>query len=172
MNEVDDLIIWLIGMSGSGKTTLGRKLYEARKSENKCTVFLDGDHVRDMLKNDVDHSIEGRYKNAERISHMCKYFDDEGIDVVAAVLSIFPEWQAWNRENFSEYFEIFLDVPMNILVQRDPKGLYKQAAAGELQNFVGFDIKFPKPENSDLIVSASDMRNGVEQTLRKIMERL
>ena len=166
------MIIWLIGMSGSGKTTLGNKVYQARKAENNCTVFLDGDHVRDMLRNDVDHTVEGRYKNAERISHICKYFDDEGIDVVAAVLSIFPEWQAWNRKNFKEYFEIFLDLPMEMLMERDPKGLYKQAAAGELANFVGFDIEFPRPKNADLIITADDRRDGVEPTFNKIMERL
>jgi len=166
------LIIWLIGMSGSGKTTLGKKIYQQRKAENKCTVFLDGDHVRDMLRNDINHTVEGRYKNAERISNMCKYFDKEGIDVVAAVLSIFPEWQAWNRQNFNEYFEIFLDVPMKILIERDPKGLYKQVEAGELDNFVGFDIEFPKPNKSDLIITANDMQKGVDYTYNKIMKML
>ena len=83
------MIVWLIGMSGSGKTTLGEKIYQARKARNKCTVFLDGDHVRDMLRGDTDYTVQGRYKNAERISHLYKFFDKEGIDVVAAVLSIF-----------------------------------------------------------------------------------
>ena len=159
-------------MSGSGKTTLGQKIYQARKANNKCTVFLDGDHVREMLRNDVDHTIQGRYKNAERISHICKFLDKENIDVVAAVLSIFPEWQAWNRENLNDYYEIFLDVPMSELIARDPKGLYKQAAAGKLQNFVGFDIAFPRPPNPDLVVTGDDMKDGIETTFNKIMKRI
>ena len=166
------MIVWLIGMSGSGKTTLGKKIYEARKATNRCTVFLDGDHVRDMLRNDADHTIEGRYKNAERISHMCKFLDEEGIDVVAAVLSIFPEWQEWNRENFNDYFEIFLDVPMSTLIERDPKGLYKQAVSGKLKNFVGFDIEFPTPPNPDLVVTLDDMRNVIECTFEKIIQKI
>ena len=166
------MVIWLIGMSGSGKTTLGKKVYEARKAHNKCTVFLDGDHVRDMLRNDVDHTIQGRYKNAERISHICKFLDEEGIDVVAAVLSIFPEWQAWNRENLNNYYEIFLDVPMSELIERDPKGLYKKAAAGELEDFVGFDIEFPVPPNPDLVITAHDMKDGIESTFNKIMRSI
>jgi len=166
------MIIWLIGMSGSGKTSLGKKIYQARKADNKCTVFLDGDHVRDMLRNDVDHTIQGRYKNAERISHICKFFDDEGIDVIAAVLSIFPEWQAWNRKNFANYYEIFLDVPMSELISRDPKGLYKQAIAGKLENFVGFDIEFPRPPNPDLVITADDMNDGVQSTFEKIMREI
>ncbi len=159
-------------MSGSGKTTLGQKVYKARKQKNRCTVFLDGDHIRDMLKNDVDHTLEGRYKNAERISNICKYFDDEGVDVVAAVLSIFPEWQAWNRENFIDYYEIFLDVPMDRLIKRDPKGLYRKAMNGELKNFVGFDIDFPRPLNADLIVTYKEMQNGIDNTVDYIMNEL
>jgi len=166
------MIIWLIGMSGSGKTTLGKKIYRARKKENKCTVFLDGDQIRDILKNDVDHSIEGRYKNAERISNICKFFDNEGIDVVAAVLSIFPEWQEWNRSNFKEYYEIFLDVPLNTLIERDPKGLYNKALNGQLKNFVGFDIDFPKPFKSNLIISEKQMSKGVESTFEYIIKAL
>ena len=166
------MIIWLIGMSGSGKTTLGKKIYKARKKENKCTVFLDGDQIRDILKNDVDHSIEGRYKNAERISNICKFFDNEGIDVVAAVLSIFPEWQEWNRNNFKEYYEIFLDVPLNLLIERDPKGFYKKASNGQLKNFVGFDIDFPKPLKSNLIISEKQMSKGVESTFEYIIKAL
>ncbi len=166
------MIIWLIGMSGSGKTTLGEKIYEVKKKENKCTVFLDGDHIRDMLKNDVDYTVGGRYKNAERISSICKYFDDEGIDVVAAVLSIFPEWQKWNRDNFKEYYEVFLDVSLDELIKRDPKGLYKNAKSGKLKNFVGFDIEFIRPSNSNLTVSQGIMNLGIEQTFDYIIKRL
>jgi len=166
------MIIWLIGMSGSGKTTLGKEVYKVRKKEHKCTVFLDGDNIRDMLNNDIDHSIEGRYKNAERISNICKFFDDEGIDVVAAVLSIFPEWQEWNRNNFTQYYEIFLDTPIEMLMERDPKGFYKKASAGLLKNFVGFDIPFPRPKNPDLTIDKNIMVKGIDDTVSYILDRL
>ncbi|MEE2746376.1 MAG: adenylyl-sulfate kinase [Pseudomonadota bacterium] len=166
------MILWLIGMSGSGKTTLGEKIYQARKARNKCTVFLDGDHVRDMLRGDADYTVQGRYKNAERISHLCKFLDKEGIDVVAAVLSIFPEWQKWNRENLKDYYEIFLDVPITELIERDPKGFYKKAAVGQLQNFVGFDIEFPRPPNPDLVITLDDMKYGIESTFNTIMKKI
>lgn len=159
-------------MSGSGKTTLGRNIYKARKKENKFTVFLDGDHIREMFNNDIDHSIEGRFKNAERISNLCNYFDREGIDVVAAVLSIFPEWQEWNRKNFKHYYQIFLDVSLTTLISRDPKGLYKQAKNGKLQNFVGFDIEFPQPRDSDLVIDDNIMSSGIDKTTSYILEEI
>ena len=135
------MIVWLIGMSGSGKTTLGRGLYERLKEETRHLVYLDGDDFREIFMNDADHTVAGRRKNAERISHFCRVLDHQGIHVIASVLSIFPEWQAWNRKTFSNYFEVFLDIPMPVLMERDTKGLYKEAEAGRMDNVVGIDIE-------------------------------
>ena len=103
------MIIWLIGMSGSGKTTLGKALYHRLKPEHRHLLFLDGDDFREIFRNDVDHTIAGRRKNAERISHFCRNLDRQHIHVIASVLSIFPEFQKWNREHFSRYHQIFLE---------------------------------------------------------------
>lgn len=166
------MITWFIGMSGSGKTTLAHALYNRLKPETRHLVLLDGDDFRDIFRNDVDHTVEGRRKNAERISHFCKVMDAQGIHVVAAVLSIFPEWQRWNRETFSTYFEVFLDVPMEILKKRDTKGLYTKAAAGEMPNVVGVDIPFPTPAGADLTLTANDQRAGIEACLDTILAQL
>ena len=97
-------------------------------------------------------TIEGRAINAQRLSHLCRLLDSQGIHVIAAVLSIFPEWQTWNREMFSRYYEIFLDVPLEVVEERDTKGLYQAARAGRLENVVGVDIPFPAPTNPDLML--------------------
>ena len=110
------MVIWLIGMSGSGKTTIARELYAALKPQSSNLVYLDGDDFREMFRNDVDHTIDGRRKNAERISHTCQLLDQQGIHVIASVLSIFPEWQAWNREQFKDYFEV-LDKDSNWVLE-------------------------------------------------------
>ena len=86
------MVIWLIGMSGSGKTTIARELYAALKPQSSNLVYLDGDDFRKMFRNDVDHTIDGRRKNAERISHTCQLLDQQGIHVIASVLSIFPKF--------------------------------------------------------------------------------
>ena len=85
------MIIWVIGMSGAGKTAIGRELFKIRKRENPATVFIDGDEIRDVFKNDRhagDYSVEGRGKNAERIRALCEWLDRQDIDVVCCILSI------------------------------------------------------------------------------------
>ena len=137
------MIVWFIGMSGAGKTTLAEALYVLLKPEHSNLVLLDGDAFRAVFGNDVDHSVAGRGRNAERISNLCAVLDRQGIHVIAAVLSIFSDWQEWNRRTFSRYFEIFLDVPLDILKTRDTKGLYADAEAGRMTNVVGIDIPIP-----------------------------
>ena len=166
------MIIWLIGLSGAGKTTLGKELHHQLHAETRHLLYLDGDEFREIFRNDVDHTIEGRRKNAERISHFCKVLDQQNIHVIASVLSIFPEWQEWNRKNFSKYFEIYLKVPINVLAERDPKDLYQKAQAGEMDNVVGIDIPFPEPLNPDLIIDHILQESGIKKTAEFIRDRL
>jgi adenylylsulfate kinase len=104
------------------------------------------------MGNDLGHTLEDRRTNAWRVCRLCKYMDDQGIDVICAILSIFPETQQWNRESYTRYFEVYIDVPMDELVARDQKGLYSRALSGQIQDVVGFDIPF-QPPNADLVVS-------------------
>jgi adenylylsulfate kinase-like enzyme len=166
------MIIWLMGMSGAGKSTLAEAIYDQLKPNTPSLVRLDGDEFREIFGGDADYTIEGRAKNAERISKFCQVLDRQNIHVIAAVLSIFPEWQAWNRLNFSSYYEIFLDVPVSELERRDTKGLYAGAKAGEIPNVVGVDIPFPTPRNPDLIIDQEQQIQGVDVTVRKIIEAL
>ena len=162
------MICWLIGMSGSGKTTIAEALYKNLKPTCRHLVFIDGDQFREVFKNDADHTVEGRAKNAARISNLCKALDTQNIHVIAAVLSIFPDWQAWNRENFSSYQEIFLDISLETLKQRDTKGLYSGAEDGSIKNVVGYDIEFPRPSHSDLMLSEADQQQGVVACVGRI----
>ncbi len=166
------MVIWFIGMSGSGKSTLAGALHAHLKAKTRHLVYLDGDEFREMFRNDVDHTIEGRRKNAERISHTCQMLDRQGIHVITSVLSIFPEWQAWNRENFSDYFEIFLDIPMATLKARDVKGLYAGAERGDIPNVVGVDIPFPRPPRADFVITEDMQRDGINACAMKILEQL
>ena len=150
------MIIWLIGLSGAGKSVIGRKLAEQLKSEHDNLVYLDGDNLREVWGGSLGHTVEAREVNAGRISSLCRMLDRQGIHAVATVLSIFPEWQEWNRRNFEQYFEVFIDVDIEILKKRDSKGLYGREIGGDLNNVVGIDIPFPRPENPDLILSNSD----------------
>ena len=116
-------------------------------------VLLDGDVIRTLFGNDVDHTIDGRRRNAERLSRLSKFLADQGIHVVAAVLSIFPEWRSWNRENIQNYSEVYMKATMQTLLKRDIKNLYAPALKGEILNVVGVDLPFPEPENPELIIN-------------------
>ena len=166
------MVIWLIGMSGSGKTTLGRELYDHYKKSNQNMVFLDGDILREGWGDSLGHSIEARRKNAHRISHLSHMLDAQGVHVVAAVLSIFPEWQQWNRENFSQYYEIYLDVPMEILERRDTKGLYGKARNGEIKEVVGVDIPFPTPVAPNIILNDWSESSTIDTTVDKLLSTI
>ncbi len=149
------MVIWLVGLSAAGKTTIGRRLYDMRKRHNGATVLVDGDEIRRIFKHDrhpAAYSVEGRRANAERIVELCAWLDNQGIDVICCVLCIFPDVLEANRQRFSDYFEVFVDVPLEVAERRDVKGVYGPARRGESANVVGLDIPFPRPEGADLVI--------------------
>lgn len=164
------MVIWLIGLSGSGKTTLGVQVTDLLRVRSPNVVFLDGDILREVWGDSLGHDIEGRRKNAARISHLTRMLDRQGIHVVAAVLSLFPEWQAWNRRECSSYFEVFLDAPLELVERRDSKGIYAKARRGEITNVVGIDIPFPRPPNADLTIAGADLERSPDLLARRVLD--
>jgi len=150
------MIIWLIGLSSAGKTTIGRALYEQLTADRNDVLFLDGDQVREVWGDDLGHTREDRYENGWRYCRLGKLLDDQGLHAVCCILSLFEEHRAWNRSNLSSYFEVYLDVPMETLKDRDAKGLYAKAEADEIDNVVGVDIPFEEPEAPDMVLSNDD----------------
>jgi adenylylsulfate kinase-like enzyme len=166
------MVVWLVGLAGSGKTTIGSAFYEAWKLQNPATVFLDGDVFREIMGNDLGHSVEDREKNGWRICKMCRHLDSQSINVVACVLSNYPEQREWNRQYYKQYLEVFIDVSIEKLVERDQKGLYSGALAGNIQGVVGVDIPFLKPEDPDITIrnenDISQIDNYVSSILTKV----
>ena len=163
------MVIWITGLSGSGKTTLSKLLYDRLKPAMPNLIRLDGDAIRALFGNDVDHSVEGRHRNAERLSYLSKYIADQGVNVIAAVLSIFPDMRKWNRANIPGYVEVYLKTSMEILVKRDKKNLYAPGLEGKLKNVVGVDILFPEPENTDLVIDNNEERDDLKEYARQII---
>jgi len=168
------MVIWLIGLSGSGKTSIGREIYKILKEKKKNTVLIDGDEIRAIFKHDkgaLPYTIEGRYKNAQRICALCKWLDSQDINVVCCILSIFEESRLWNRNTYSSYYEVFIDVPLEILFNRDYKKLYASAQQGKMDNVVGIDIPFEKPENPDYVFDNSAEKNDFTDVAADIVAK-
>ena len=163
------MVIWLIGLAGAGKTTIGREVVERLRRERPA-VFLDGDDFRAIMGNDLGHSMEDRRTNAWRICRLCEHLDKQGVDVVCAILSLFHDTQDWNREHYSQYFEVFVDAPMEILMARDQKSLYSRARAGQIHDVVGIDIDFVPPPLADLVVTRADPAATPGELAHRIVE--
>ncbi len=164
-------VYWITGLSGAGKTTLGMLLYNMMRAKKPNVFRLDGDIARWAYNDVTDFSIEARRECAFRHARVCKMIADQGIDVICCTISLFHDVQAWNKENLARYVEIFLDVPMNILVQRNQKGLYSQVKEGKTKNVMGVDQKLELPQAPD-IHFINDGRLAPKEAAMKIYQEI
>lgn len=163
MNSGD--VYWITGLSGAGKTTIGRLIYNELAAVKPNVVFLDGDELREVFGNDLGHSRADRIKSAMRNARLCKMLSEQGIDVVCATISLFHECQQWNRENIPGYIEIFLDVPITTLTERDRKGVYSKES-----DIVGVHIEPETPVQPDIVI-INDGSDSADNVVRKIMTK-
>lgn len=163
-------VIWFTGLSGSGKSTLATHLEFQLCAQNFKTYLLDGDNVRGGLNKDLDFSDDSRKENIRRIGEVSKLFLDSGLVVLSAFISPFEEDRNQVRtivgsENF---LEVFVDCPLEVCEQRDIKGLYKKARAGEVKNFTGITSPYERPRNPDITIS-THLQN-VNESLTLLIE--
>lgn len=169
------MIVWIVGLSGAGKTTLGRELYAQWKKTDPATVLVDGDEMRAIFGANREpdaFTVVGRRRNAERIVELCRWLDRQRINAVCPLLSIFPDIMAANRQVFSAYFEVFIDVPLEELERRDPKGIYAAAKRGAGADVVGIGIPFPKPSRPDVTLLNNRPDFPVDSLAGEIIEKM
>jgi len=162
-------VIWFTGLSGSGKSTLANALELKLFELNYHTYLLDGDNVRHGLNADLGFDDKSRIENIRRIGEVSKLFVESGSIVLTAFISPFISDREQVRKLLQndEFIEVFVDTPLNICEQRDPKGLYKKARLGEIKNFTGIDSPYENPINPEihLINDKSDIDDNVDKVI-------
>lgn len=167
-------VLWFTGLSGSGKSTLANALEARLFAQGRLTYLLDGDNVRHGLNRDLGFSDADRVENIRRIGEVAKLFVDAGAIVLTAFISPFRADRALARSLVApgQFIEIHAHAPLAVCEQRDPKGLYRKARAGEIPQFTGIDSPYQAPERPEVAVdtAAHDLEASVglvEQALRQ-----
>ena len=152
-------ILWFTGLSGAGKSTIANLVERKLAEEGAHTYSLDGDNVRHGLNKDLGFTESDRVENIRRIGEVAKLFADAGLIVTCSFISPFRAERRMVRELVpeGEFVEVFVDAPIEVCMDRDPKGLYKKAKAGEIKNFTGFDSPYETPEAPELRIQTADM---------------
>lgn len=165
-------LLWYTGLSGSGKSTIANAV-DSLLFQRAChSYLLDGDNVRHGLNGDLGFSDQDRIENIRRISEIAKLFVDAGLIVSTAFISPFRADRALAKSKIAdaEFIEVFIDTPIEICEQRDPKGLYKLARAGEIKDFTGIDSAYEAPEQASIHINTAD--KTVEQCAQQVVNYL
>ncbi len=155
LNGHQGKVIWFTGLSGSGKSTLANTLEKELHAQGKRTYILDGDNIRQGLNKDLGFTDADRVENIRRVAEVAKLMMDAGLIVMTAFISPFRAEREMARELIGDenFIEVFVDTPLEVCEQRDPKGLYKKARRGQLPNLTGVNSPYEPPLNPDLVLS-------------------
>jgi len=169
-NDIKPKVIWFTGLSGSGKTTLATLLERRLRQQHFKTCLLDGDVIRRGLNKDLGFSDADRAENIRRIAEVSKLMIDSGLIVLSAFISPFEADRTRVRQiiGAANMIEVFVDCPLEVCEQRDTKGLYKKARAGELHHFTGISSPYERPANPDIVLPTHQLT--IEQSLDKLAE--
>ena len=168
-------VLWFTGLSGSGKSTLALAVEEKLFERGHLCFVLDGDNIRHGLNKNLGFSPEDREENIRRIGEVGNLFADAGVIAMTAFISPYRQDRDKARELLSEgsFVEIYVKVPLDIAEERDPKGLYKKARAGEIKEFTGISAPYEEPLSAEIIVDTGelDLDQSVEKVIRFLEER-
>jgi len=162
---IQPCVIWFTGLSGSGKSTLAEKTYEYLVKRGLHVEQLDGDKVRSIFPK-TGFLEEDRNEHIKRVGYLASLLEKNNVIVVASFISPYKESRHFVRQQCTNFIEIFVDTPLEVCEQRDPKGLYKKARAAEIDHFTGVNDPYEKPENPELIVQPNEQ--SVEESFDKI----
>lgn len=168
--EQKGFTLWFTGLSGAGKTTLARLVETELRSRGHNVEVLDGDIIRTNLSKGLGFSKEDRDTNIRRIGFVCDLLSRNGVVAIAAAISPYREVRQEVRKQTGTFVEVYAECPIKVLSDRDVKGLYKKALAGEIKNFTGVDDPYEPPVSPEVVVHTD--RETPEQSAARIIARL
>ena len=148
--------LWFTGMSGAGKSTLAEKCRDELLERGLNVEILDGDIIRTNLSKGLGFSKEDRDINIRRVGFVCDLLTRNGVAAIAACISPYAAIRDENREMIGRFVEIYCQAPLEKLIERDPKGLYKKARAGEIKGFTGIDDPYEAPQRAELVLDSGN----------------
>jgi len=172
MNGHKGATVWLTGLSGSGKSTIAVDLEKRLCERGIRTYILDGDNIRHGLNKNLGFSPEDRTENIRRIGEVAKLFTDAGVVAITAFISPYraDRDQVRGLMKPGDFIEIHVDCPVEVCEQRDVKGLYKKARAGEIKEFTGISAPYEAPAKAELTIKSGDL--SIEQSVATILGHL
>lgn len=163
--------IWITGLPSAGKSTLGTAVEERLVALGRGAYLLDGDDLRCGLCSDLGFAREDREENVRRVGELARLLADAGTVAIAALVSPYAQMREHVRERHEQdglpFFEVFVDTPVKLCAERDPKGLYKRAYAGELDGFTGVDDPYQEPTDPELHITPE---LGLEQAIEAVLD--
>ncbi|MCL5408127.1 MAG: adenylyl-sulfate kinase [Candidatus Thermoplasmatota archaeon] len=170
MSSEKGFVLWFTGLPGAGKTTLAERIKTIFTEKGMKVEILDGDEIRKGLSRDLGFSKEDREKHNERVIFVAKLLSRNGVVTLVPLISPYREVRAEARKEISDFVEVYVRCPLDVLIKRDPKGLYKKALAGEINNLTGLQDPYEEPISPEMIIDSNT--ETVEESVSSIMSYL
>jgi adenylyl-sulfate kinase len=162
--------LWFTGLSGAGKSTLANLVADELRQRGHRVEVLDGDEVRTNLSKGLGFSKQDRDTNIRRIGYVCKLLARNGVIAISAAISPYREIRDEVRTQHNHFFEVYVKCPLDTLLERDVKGLYRKALNGEISNFTGVSDPYEEPFSPELVIESH--RESPEQSLQRLLQTL
>jgi len=168
--EHEGFTLWFTGLSGAGKSTIARRVAEELRARGMKVEVLDGDVIRTNLSKGLGFSKEDRDTNVLRVGWVAEVLSRNGVAAVCALISPYRETREKVRARIPNFVEVFVNAPLEEVIRRDVKGLYKKALAGEIKNFTGISDPYEPPEHPEVVCNTAE--ETVEESVQKVLDYL
>ncbi len=168
--QAEGFVVWLTGLSGAGKSTIAQALARALRALGQRVEVLDGDVVRQHFSKGLGYSREDRLENMRRVAYVAHLLSRNGVAVIVALISPYREGRDYARQLIGRFLEVYVRCPLDVLIQRDVKGLYAKALRGQIPNFTGISDPYEEPLSPEVVVDTD--REAVEESVAKVWRAL